>query len=58
MKIARGFEVLSEGEGQATAWDRGTMARVKKRVLALGRGTNQARRSHVVLRIKSLADVT
>ena len=52
------FEVLSEGEGQATAWDRGTMARVKKRVLALDRGTNQAMRSHVVLRIKYLVKVT
>jgi len=32
--------------------DRGTMAKVKKRVLALSRGTNQAMRSHIVLRIK------
>jgi len=54
----KGFEVLSEGEGQATTWDRGTMARVKKRVLALDRGTNQAMRSHVVSRIKILVEVT
>jgi hypothetical protein len=38
--------------------DRGTMAKVKKRVLALSRGTNQAMRSHIVLRIKSLMKVT
>ena len=38
--------------------DRSTMARVKKRVLALSRGTNQAMRIHIVLRIKSLVEVT
>jgi hypothetical protein len=36
------------------------MAKVKKRVLAfaLSRGTNQAMRSHIVLKIKSLVKVT
>jgi hypothetical protein len=34
------------------------MAKVKKRVLTLSRGTNQAMRSHIVLRIKSLVEVT
>ena len=34
------------------------MAKVKKRVLALSRGTNQAMWSHIVLRIKSLVEVT
>jgi hypothetical protein len=38
--------------------DRGTMANVKKRVLALSRGTNQPMRSHIVLMIKSLVEVT
>jgi hypothetical protein len=34
------------------------MAKVKKRVLALSQGTNQAIRSHIVLMIKSLVKVT
>jgi len=34
------------------------MARVKKRVLALDRGTNPAMRSHVELRIKILVEMT
>jgi hypothetical protein len=34
------------------------MAKVKKRVLALSRETNQAIKSHIVLRIKSLVEVT
>jgi hypothetical protein len=34
------------------------MAKVKKRVLALSQGTNQVMRSHIVLRIKSLVEVT
>jgi len=34
------------------------MAKVKKRVLALSRETNQAMRSHVILRIKSFVEVT
>jgi hypothetical protein len=38
--------------------DRGTMAKVKKIVRALNRDTNQALRSHIVLRIKSSAKVT
>ena len=38
--------------------DQDTMARVNKRVLALSRGTNQAMRSHIVLRIKLLVEVT
>ena len=33
------------------------MAKVKKRVLELSRGTNRAMRSHIVLRIKSLVEV-
>ena len=36
VKIARkGFEVLSKGEGQATAWRTKNLARVKKEVLDL-----------------------
>jgi hypothetical protein len=38
--------------------DQGSMAKVKKRVLALSRGTNQVMRSHIMLRIKSLVEVT
>jgi hypothetical protein len=38
--------------------DRDIMAKVKKRVLASSRGTNQAIRSRIVLRIKSLVEVT
>ena len=35
VKIARkGFEVLSKGEGQATAWQPKNLARVKKEVHA------------------------
>ena len=35
VKIARkGFEVLSKGEGQATAWRPRKLAKVKKEVLA------------------------
>ena len=41
-----------------TLEDRGTMAKVKKRVFALSRGTNQAMLSHIMLRIKSLVEVT
>jgi hypothetical protein len=42
VKIARkGFEVLSKGEGQATAWCSRNLARVKKKVLAFSQGTNQ-----------------
>jgi hypothetical protein len=37
--------------------DQGSMAKVK-RVLALSRGTNQVMRSHIMLRIKSLVEVT
>jgi hypothetical protein len=37
--------------------DRGTMARVKKRVLALSQRTNQAKESHIVLRIRGLKEV-
>ena len=42
VKIARkDFEVLSKGEGQATAWRPRNLARVKKEVLAFSQGTNQ-----------------
>jgi len=34
------------------------MAKVKKRVLALSRGTNQAMTSDVILRIKCFVEVT
>jgi hypothetical protein len=34
------------------------MAKVKKRALALSPGTNQAMRSHIMPRIKSLVEVT
>ena len=44
-------------KGKQWLEDRGIMAKVKKRVLALSRRTNQAM-SHVVLRIKSLVEVT
>ena len=37
--------------------DRGTMAKVKKRVLALSQETNRAIRSDIVLRIKSFVGV-
>ena len=45
-------------KGKRWLEDRGIMAKVKKIVLALSRGTNQAMRSHIVLKIKSLVKVT
>jgi hypothetical protein len=45
-------------KGKRWLEDRGTMAKVKKRVLAFSRETNQAMMSHIVLRIKSLVEVT
>ena len=57
VKIARkGFEVLSKGEGQATAWWPKNLARVKKKVLAFSRGTNQATILILMWRIKSLLE--
>ena len=57
MKIARkGFEVLSKGEGQATAWRPKNLARVKKEVLAFSWGTNQAMMIMLMWRIKSLLE--
>jgi hypothetical protein len=44
-------------KGKQRLGDRGTMAKVNKRVLALSRETNQAMMSHIVLRIKSLVEV-
>ena len=41
------FEVLSKGEGQATAWQPKNLARVKKEVLAFSWGTNQAKDGHI-----------
>jgi len=55
VKIARkGFEVLSKGEGQATAWRPKNLARVKKKVLAFSWGTNQAKMVILMWRIKSI----
>ena len=45
-------------KGKRRLEDRGNMDKVKKRVLALSRGTNHAMKSHIVLRIKSLVEVT
>ena len=45
-------------KGKRWLEDRGTMAKVKKRVFALSQGTNQPMRSHIVLKIKSLVKVT
>jgi hypothetical protein len=45
-------------KGKRWLEDRGTIAKVKKIVFALSRGNNQAIRSHIVLRIKSLVKVT
>ena len=57
VKIARkGFEVLSKGEGQATAWQPKNLARVKKEVLAFSWGTNQAMMAMFMWRIKSLLE--
>ena len=57
VKIARkGFEVLSKGEGQATAWWPRNLARVKKKVLAFSWGTNQAMMVILMWRIKSILD--
>ena len=57
VKIARkGFEVLSKGEGQATAWWPRNLARVKKKVLAFSWGTNQAMMATFMWRIKSLLE--
>jgi hypothetical protein len=54
VKIARkGFEVLSKGAGQATAWQPRNLARVKKEVLAFSRGTNQTMMVILKWRIKS-----
>ena len=55
VKIARkGFEVLSKGEGQVTAWWPRNLARVKKKVLAFSWGTNQATMVILMWRIKSI----
>ena len=55
VKIARkGFEALSKGEGQATAWRPKNLARVKKKVLAFSWGTNQAKMVILMWRIKSI----
>ena len=55
VKIARkGFEVLSKGEGQATAWWPRNLARVKKKVLAFSWDTNQAKMVILMWRIKSI----
>ena len=57
VKIAKkGFEVLSKGEGQAMAWWPKNLARVKKKVLAFSRGTNQATMVILMWRIKSILD--
>ena len=57
VKIAmKGFEVLSKGEGQATAWRPKNLARVKKEVLAFSWGTNQATMVILMWRIKSILD--
>ena len=57
VKIARkGFEVLSKGEGQATAWWPKNLARVKKEVLAFSWGANQAMMAMFMWRIKSLLE--
>jgi hypothetical protein len=55
VKIARkGFEVLSKGEGQATAWRSRNLARVKKEVLAFSWGTNQTLMVTLKWRIKHI----
>ena len=57
VKIARkDFEVLSKGEGQATAWRPKNLARVKKEVLVFSWGTNQAMMAMLMWRIKSLLE--
>ena len=57
VKIARkGFEVLSKGEGQATAWRPKNLATVQKGVLAFSWGTNQAMMVILLWRIKSILD--
>ena len=54
VKIARkGFEVLSKGEGQATAWRPRKLAKVKKEVLAFSQGTDQTILVILKCRIKS-----
>jgi len=54
VKIARkGFEVLSNGEGQATVWQLRNLARVKKEVLAFNQDTNQTMLVILKWRIKS-----
>jgi hypothetical protein len=45
-------------KGKRWLEDRGTIAKVKKRILALSQETNWTMRSHTVLRIKSLVEVT
>ena len=48
VKIARkGFEVLSKGEGQATAWRPKNLARVKKEVLAFSWGIKSNHNDHI-----------
>ena len=57
VKIAgKGFEVLSNGEGQAIVWRLKNLARVKKEVLAFSGGTNQAMKVILMWRIKSILD--
>ena len=57
VKIARKcFEVLSKGEGQATAWWPKNLARVKKKILAFSWDTNQAMMVILMWMIKSIVD--
>ena len=57
VKIAgKGFEVLSKGEGQVTAWWPKNLDRVKKEVLAFSWGTNLAMKVILMWRIKSILD--
>jgi hypothetical protein len=44
-------------KGKRGLENRGTMAKVKKIVLAFSRGTNQAMKRHIVLKNKSLVEV-
>ena len=53
--VRKGFEVLSKGEGQVTAWWPKNLDRVKKEVLAFSWGANQAMMV-MMWRIKSLLE--
>jgi hypothetical protein len=57
VRIARASSDYVKVKAKQRLEDRGTMDKVKKRLFALSRCTNQDIGNHIVLRIKSLVKV-